>query len=114
MLIPREKITIFATGSEVCLAIQVAKIINADVVSLISFEIFDRQDEEYKKSILGGFKVSIEALSTFGWSKYVNFSIGMNSFGLSGETEDVYDYFGFSIENLCEKILKEYEKTIVY
>ncbi|KAM0686993.1 Transketolase [Conglomerata obtusa] len=98
-------ITIVATGSEVSLAIEVAKVLgNANVVSLLSFEIFDEQEQEYKDSILTGFKISLEALSTFGWNKYCDYCIGMSKFGISGDTNDVYSHFGFSVNKIVENI----------
>jgi len=103
------KIILIATGSEVELAFKVKEALkneSVSVVSMISFELFERQSEDYKKYVMDkkALKVSIEAMSTFGWSKYSDMQIGLDSFGRSGPGEDVYEFFGFVPEKIADKI----------
>lgn len=102
---------LLATGSEVQLAFEVKdalKEFKVSVVSMISFELFDQQSSEYKKEVCDAkaFKVSIEALSTFGWAQYSDFQIGMSSFGKSAPQKDVFDHFGFTAEKIAMRIRK--------
>lgn len=103
-------VTIIATGSEVPLGVKVAETlagrgIAASLVSLVSFEIFDAQDSTYREDVLGsGPRVSIEALSTFGWERYSHLQIGMTTFGASGRAADVFDHFGFTPEKVASKV----------
>ncbi len=115
----KEKImTIIATGTEVYTAIEVQKIllekynINACVVSMPSMNIFEEQSEEYKQSIINEetITVSIEAGSTFGWKKYAEINIGLDSFGTSAPAKDLKEYFNFTAEKITEKILNEIKK----
>lgn len=104
-------VTIIATGSEVALGVQVVQTlqergVQASLVSLISFEIFDMQDKEYKKKVLGKKpRVSLEALSTFGWERYSDLPIGIDTFGMSGKTSELWEYFGFTPCKIAEKIV---------
>lgn len=105
-------VTLIATGSEVALAQEVAEKLstagkNVAVVSMPSFELFDEQDEKYQREVLGDEKhlrVSIEAASTFGWSKYARLNIGVDEFGLSGKGPEVLAHFGFSADAILQKI----------
>ena len=99
-----EEITLLASGSEVNLAFEIANKINARVVSVPCFELFDEQDEEFKKSLLKGKVIAIEANRAFEWYKYAEIVIGMDSFGASGKGNEVYKYFGFDVEKIIEKI----------
>lgn len=110
-------IVILATGSEVSLALNVleyvkTKGLKCSIVSFISFELFERQPETYKQDIIdkSAFIVSIEALSTFWWSKYSDLQIGLDEFGRSGPGEDVYQYLGFTQKNIGDKILNAFYK----
>ncbi|MCQ2742145.1 MAG: transketolase [Bacilli bacterium] len=110
--------TILATGSEVSLAIQVQAIllekeVDVEVVSMPSWEVFEAQDEKYKKEILHLAKnkrISLEMLSTFGWGKYADINIGLDEFGASAPAKDVIAHFGFDAKTVAEKILKAVEK----
>ena len=103
---------LIATGSEVALALEVQKLLLEDkidtrVVSMPSWEIFDAQDEEYKTSVIGkdtSKNISLEMLSTFGWDKYAKYHFGVDTFGLSGKASDVITHFGFTKENIAERI----------
>jgi transketolase len=70
-------------------------------------ELFEKQDENYKKEILGEKPLfAVEAGVINGWEKYINFKnfIGMSSFGASGPYKDVYKNFGITSNDICEKI----------
>lgn len=108
---PNHDIIILATGSEVALAIKVKeelKECKVSVVSMLSFELFDQQPDEYKQRVLdkAAIRVSIEALSTFGWTKYSDLQIGQDVYGRSAPSQDVFEYFGFTPGVISEKIRK--------
>jgi transketolase len=107
------ELILIATGSEVALAIEayedlVADGVRARVVSLPSWSIFDRQDEEYRESVLPSAvtaRVSVEEASTLGWDRYVGTKgrmIGMHTFGSSAPLKDVQNEFGFTPEKVVE------------
>lgn len=103
---------IVASGSEVSLAIEVAKIMdeldkkNVRVVSMVCTNLFDKQIDKYKKSILPNKikKISLEAGSTLGWYKYVDYTYGIDSFGESGNINEIKEYFGFKLQKIREFI----------
>jgi transketolase len=108
------EVILMASGSEVELILNAAKElekqnIDARVVSMPSFELFDEQSEEYKNSVLPKntrARVAVEAASPFGWHKYVGLDgevIGMETFGASGKAEVLFKEFGFTVENVVEK-----------
>ncbi|MAZ31700.1 MAG: transketolase [Thalassospira sp.] len=105
------QVTLIATGSEVEIAVNAqAKLkadgINAAVVSLPSWELFDAQSPEYRKEVLGDKpRIAIEALSVFGWEKYVGDNgkvIGMHGFGASAPAEVLYEHFGITADALVK------------
>ncbi len=107
------ELILIATGSEVALAVQAHEKLAADgvgsrVVSLPSFNLFDRQDQEYRDSVLPPSvtaRISIEEASTLGWDRYVGpegTKIGMHTFGSSAPLKDVLDEFGFTPEKVVE------------
>lgn len=103
---------IIATGSEVELAINAQQRlleegIDVRVVSMPSMYLFENQSEEYKDKILPknvNKRLAIEMASEFGWHKYANNVMSINEFGRSGKAEDVINFFGFTIENVVNKI----------
>lgn len=101
---------LLSTGSEIQICYEIIEILSdlkISIVSFFSWELFEEQNEEYKKSILKNVpRVSIEALSTFGWSKYSDFQIGMTTFGASAPYKDVYDHFELNSREISKKILK--------
>ncbi|NPA55063.1 MAG: transketolase, partial [Epsilonproteobacteria bacterium] len=105
------KITLIATGSEVGLALEVkAKLdVSCNVVSVPCFELFDAQDEEYKKSIIqpNTKKIAIEAASAYEWYKYADEVINITTFGASGKGGEVYKHFGFDAQKIAEQINKD-------
>lgn len=108
------KAVIIATGSEVHLALEAqAKLaeegICVSVVSMPSWDMFEMQSEEYKKSILpeGLPKVAVEAGVTLGWSRYTGSEdnvIGINKFGASAPGGTVMKEYGFTAENVAAKV----------
>ena len=106
--------TILATGSEVEIALQASAKLkknnkNIRVVSMPSFELFEKQTTKYKKQILGSkLCFGIEAGVINGWEKYVNQKnfIGMKSFGASAPYKDLYKFFGITADNLVKTIKK--------
>ncbi|AAP98853.1 transketolase B [Chlamydia pneumoniae TW-183] len=110
--------TLFATGSEVSLALSVAKELEhldkqVRVVSFPCWELFEAQDVDYKQSIVGGdlgIRVSIEAGSALGWYKYIGsegLAIAMDRFGYSGASDDVSEECGFTTEQILQRILSQ-------
>jgi transketolase len=74
-------------------------------------ELFDKQDEVYKKEIFSGTEllVSIEASKTDFWKKYTGsngLNFGINDFGKSAPYKDIYDYFGLNVESITKGIKK--------
>lgn len=108
------KSVIIATGSEVHLALEAqAKLaeegICVSVVSMPSWDMFEMQSEEYKKSVLpeGLPKVAVEAGVTLGWSRYTGSEdnvIGINKFGASAPGGTVMKEYGFTAENVAAKV----------
>jgi len=107
----RPDVLLLATGSEVSLCVeafeQLAKEgINARVVSIPSWELFEREDQAYRDSVLPPgvtARVSVEMATTFGWERYVGrsgSSIGMHSFGASAPIKALQKHFGFTVENV--------------
>lgn len=105
-----------ATGSEVSLALDVARELekrdkSVRVVSMPCWEIFEKQSDEYKQSIFGGDlgkRVSIEAGVDLGWHKYIGSdgtAICMDSFGASAPQKALAEEFGFTVESILERIL---------
>lgn len=115
---PKAKIVpegeVIASGSEVGLAIEAAKLLEekgiyVNVVSMPSFELFEKQDENYKKSVLSlpyGKRVSLEMATTYGWGKYAAHNIGVDTYGASGKEKDVLKAYGFTSKEVAEKIQK--------
>ncbi|XP_029166595.1 transketolase 1-like [Nylanderia fulva] len=104
------ELIILSTGSEVPLSREVVELLHprrVSLVSFLSFELFEDQPLEYKNYVLPKDvpKVSIEALSTFGWHKYSDFQIGVDKFGMSGNYKEVFEYFEFTPNKLKERIL---------
>jgi transketolase len=107
------ELILIATGSEVQLALGahetlIAEGIRSRVVSLPCWEIFDRQDAEYRDSVLPPAvtaRVAIEEAATMGWERYVGTAgaiIGMTGFGQSAPFADVEAEFGFTPEKVAE------------
>ncbi len=102
---------LMGTGTELslCIAAQeklAAEGVKARVVSIPSFELFEKQDAAYKESVLPASvtaRVSVEMASTFGWDRYVGPKgkvVGMHTFGASAPLKDLLKKFGFTVENV--------------
>ncbi|WP_353280194.1 transketolase [Wolbachia endosymbiont (group A) of Phasia obesa] len=113
------KVTIFATGSEVEIAVETReklqeKGIGTRIVSMPCWRLFDEQSDEYKAAILNNdsIKVAIEAGSEMGWHKYIGSNgifIGMKSFGESAPYKTLYEHFNINADHVvkcvCEKLV---------
>ena len=104
--------TILASGSEVALAVKAADLLEAEghpvrVVSLPSFELFEAQDEDYRRAVLGELpRLAVEAASPFGWERYADRVLGVTGFGASAPGDEVYARFGFTPENVAAEMKK--------
>lgn len=108
--------TLVATGSELSLAIDVAKELeklgkSVRVISMPCWELFEKQGQEYKAMILGGNlgqRVSIEAGIDQGWHKYIGsdgIAICLETFGASAPYSVLAKEFGFTVDSILERIL---------
>jgi transketolase len=101
-----------ATGSEVWVAIAARDLlgergIQLRVVSMPSWELFASQAASYQQDVLpaGVPKISLEAASTFGWARWVDHSIGIDSFGASGPGGEVLAHFGISPDAVADQVV---------
>jgi len=105
-------VIVMATGSEVDLAMQAAEASskNVRVVSMPCVEIFEKQDDAYKESVLPKAvtaRVAVEAAIMDGWWKYVGMNgavIGMTTFGESAPAPQLFEHFGFTVDNVVKTI----------
>ncbi|HAQ37864.1 MAG TPA: transketolase [Saprospirales bacterium] len=106
---------IIASGSEVHLALQAKAKLNETgkavrVVSMMSFELFEQQDEAYKSSVLPVAvkkRLAIESGSSLSWYKYTGAEgkiLAMDSFGKSAPAEVLFDHFGFNVDRVIDLI----------
>ncbi len=104
---------LIASGSEVVPTIKAAELLEAKgidtrVVSMPSMELFEMQPREYREKILPRRchnRVSVEASKDFGWGKYIGIEgemVGMKGFGTSGPGSLLFEYFGFTPENIAK------------
>lgn len=105
---------LIATGSEVALSLKAAEMLEEDgkkvrVISFPSWEIFEQQDEDYKKQIFPEnikSRISVEMGIGLGWGKYIGNngkSLCIETFGASAPDNILYENFGFTVKNLVEK-----------
>ncbi|HLG46870.1 MAG: transketolase [Pseudomonadota bacterium] len=103
----RRDVTLLATGSEVAIAVTAAEAllkegINAAVVSMPCWELFEAQDDAYRRAVLGQApRIGVEAAARLGWDRWIGERgrfIGMNGFGASAPAEDLYRHFGITAE----------------
>jgi transketolase len=109
------KVSIFASGTEVSVAIAAQKELEAQgvatrVVSTPCWELFDAQDDAYKASVIGTtpVNVAVEAAVSLGWEKFIGkdgIFVGMTSFGASAPQDVLYKQFGITKEAVVEKAL---------
>jgi transketolase len=115
-------VLLMATGSEVQLAVEAhARLaeqgISAHVISFPSWELFERQSDEYKEYVLPPSvkaRVAIEAGVTMGWEKYVGPQgtvIGLDRFGASAPYEVIFEQLGFTVDNVVLRALETIDKS---
>ncbi|MBL4691208.1 MAG: transketolase, partial [Rhodospirillales bacterium] len=102
----------FATGSEVSVALQARDMLQADgtptaVVSMPCWELFDKQDEAYRKQVMGPgtVRVAVEAAIRMGWDRYIRSHggfVGMTGFGASAPAGDLFEHFGITPAKVVE------------
>jgi transketolase len=112
--VPSAQVILIGTGAELELAVKAAAELNAGgvktrVVSMLSTNVFDRQDQAYKDSVLtkGTKRVAIEAGVTDYWRKYVGLDgavVGIDSFGESAPGGVLFKHFGFTVENVVKTV----------
>jgi transketolase len=106
-------VLLMATGSEVSLCVEAYEElkrqgIRARVVSMPSWELFERQSEEYRRTVLPPpvkARVAVEQASTFGWCRYVGIDgaiLGMKTFGASAPLKVLQKEFGFTTDHVVE------------
>ncbi|MGL2516870.1 transketolase [Helicobacter pylori] len=98
-------ITLVASGSEVSLALESAKILEREniptqVVSAPCFDLLIEQDESYLKELFKGKVLVVEASRAIEWYRFADKIIGMDSFGSSAKGDKLFEKFGFSVENI--------------
>lgn len=109
--------TIIATGTEINVALAAKELlkqqgVNVKVVSAPCLDVFDRQSEEYKNSVLPKDErnvLAVEAGATLGWYKYLNGTgrvIGVDEFGASAKSKDIYAKFNLTAENVAQTFLQ--------
>jgi len=110
----KPQVILMATGSEVYLCIDAyeklkAEGIRARVVSIPSWDIFDRQDQTYRDQVLPpdiAARLAVEQAAVLGWAQYVGLKgqvIGMHRFGASAPLKDLQKKFGFTVEAVMQK-----------
>jgi transketolase len=115
-------VILLASGTEVALAVEAYEKLTADgvrarVVSMPSWELFERQDGAYRESVLPGAvraRVAVEQASTFGWERYVGIDgaiVGMHTFGASAPLKDLQTRFGFTPEAIVEAAKAQLERA---
>ena len=105
-------VTLIATGSEVEIAVAAAERLEADhgiaaaVVSMPCWELFEEQDADYRKAVLGSApRVAVEAAARLGWDRWIGDNgafIGMNGFGASAPAPDLYRHFNITPEAVAD------------
>lgn len=106
---------LIASGSEVSLAVEARELLlkehmDVRVVSMPSMDVFERQTPEYRETVLPGSvrrRVAVEAMSGFGWERYVGLDgavVCMEGFGASAPAEGLFKRFGFTAEHVAEVV----------
>ncbi|XQP55973.1 MAG: transketolase-like TK C-terminal-containing protein [Mycoplasmoidaceae bacterium] len=107
------KITLYATGSELPVALQVATKLDipSRVVAINSLELLQEQDLDYQEMIFDkSKKISIEYGATAPWYRYVDLAIGLDEFGYAGKPDDVVKKLGLTCGQIANKINKWLDK----
>jgi transketolase len=115
-------VLLLATGSEVSLCLDAQEALRqkgaqARVISMPSWELFERQDEDYREAVLPSdveARVSVENAARFGWERYVGLKgdrIGMRTFGASAPLKALQQKFGFTVDAVVSAALAQVEKV---
>ncbi|MBL8097571.1 MAG: transketolase [Anaerolineales bacterium] len=102
---------LMASGSEVGLILEAAQKLAEEgkgvrVVSFPSWELFEKQDEKYKESVLPKNiqkRLAVETGSSMGWERYAKSVIGIDHYGASAPYKTIFEHFGFTVENVVKK-----------
>jgi transketolase len=105
------QLILMASGSEVGLVYGAAEKLFADgtavrVVSFPSWDLFEKQDESYRESVLPKnvtARLAVEAGATLGWERYAKSTIGLDHYGASAPYKVIFEKFGFTVENVVAK-----------
>ncbi len=105
------EIILMASGSEVELILESAQKLFEEgkgvrVVSFPSLELFEKQDEQYKESVLPKNiqkRLAVEAGSGTGWERYAKSVISIERYGASAPYKTIFEHFGFTVENVVAK-----------
>ena len=119
--VAKPDVILIGTGSEVSLCVEAAEKLAAEgvkarVVSLPSWELFEKQPKDYRDAVLPPAvtaRVCVEAGAAFGWERYAGTTgaiIGMRSFGASAPVKDVLKHFGFTTDNVLAAARKQLGK----
>ncbi len=106
--------TLFSTGSEVSIAMQARDMLQAEgtptaVVSMPCWELFDEQDETYRRQVMGPgtIRVAVEAAIRMGWDRYIRSHggfVGMTGFGASAPAGELFEHFGITPAKVVEAV----------
>jgi transketolase len=105
------EIILIGTGSEVSLVYEAARKLHEEgrgvrVVSFPSWELFEKQDEAYRESVLPKnitMRLAVEAGATLGWERYASAVIGLDHYGASAPYKVIFQNLGFTVENVIAK-----------
>jgi len=116
----KAQVSIFATGSEVSIAVEGQKLlaaqgVQARVVSVPCFELFMAQPDEARRTVIGDapVKIAVEAAVRMGWDAIIGSDgafVGMTGFGASGPYKELYKHFGITAEKVAEAALSRLGK----
>ena len=117
----RPEVLLLTSGSELSLCVQAyeelaGQGIQARVVSMPSWELFERQSQAYRDTVLPPdvtARVSVELAATFGWSQYVGLtgqSLGMTSYGASAPLKDLLPHFGLTVDRVVAAAKQQIER----
>ena len=113
-------VSLIASGSEVEIALEAQEKlkesnINSKVISVPCYDLFDKQNENYKNEVLGKdtFKISIEASSLSGWKSIVGedgVALGLSTFGKSAPYKDIYKLFNLTSDEIVKIVKSKVKK----
>ena len=116
----KAEVSIFATGSEVSIAVEAQKLlaekgVAARVVSVPCFELFLAQPDEARRAVIGDapVKIGVEAAVRMGWDAIIGSDgafVGMTGFGASGPYKELYNHFGITAAKIAEAALSKLGK----